>query len=87
MDDPLPPCVAGGVVCVEGPLPPCVVSGLAWMVTVGGGSWLMTVYMTVLRPLSRLWIIGCDMDMGPLAKVRPKNGSRFVLPMGLDGAM
>ena len=27
------------------------------------------------------------MDMGPLAKVRPKNGSGFVLAMGIDGAV
>ena len=87
MDDPLPPCVAGGAVCVEGPLPPCVVSGPAWLVTIGGGSWIMTVCMTMLGPLSKLWVIGCDVDMGPLAKVRMKNGSIFVLAMGLDGAV
>ena len=72
---------------MEGPLPLCVVSGPAWLVTIGGGSWLMTVYMTVLGPHYRLWVTGCDVDMGPLAKVRPKNGSRFVLAMGLDGAV
>ena len=32
------PCVAGGVVYVEGPLPPCVVDGPAWLVTMGGGN-------------------------------------------------
>ena len=83
MDGPLPPCVAGGVVCVEGPLPSHVASGLAWLVTIGGGSWLMTVCMTVLGPLTRLWVAGCDVDMGPLAKVRPKNGSGFAKPWGL----
>ena len=46
----------------------------------------MTVCMTMLGPLSRLWVIGFDVDMGPLAKVRLKNGSRFALAMGLDGA-
>ena len=87
MDGPLPPCVAGGAVCVEGPLPLCVVSGPAWLVTIGGGSWLMTACMIVLGPLSRSWVIGCDVDMGQLAKVRPKNGSGFALAMGLDGAV
>ena len=83
----LPPYVAGGVVCVEGPLPPCVTIGPAWLVSMGGGSWLMTVCMTVLGPLSRLWVIVCDVDMGPLAKDRLENGSGFVLAMGLDGAV
>ena len=83
----LPPCVAGGAVCVEGPLPPCVTTGPAWLVTMGGGSWLMIVYMTVIGPLAKLWVTGCDVDMGPLAKVRPKNGSGFALAMGLDGAV
>ena len=85
MDGPLPPCVAVGAVCVEWPLPPCVVSGPAWLVTMGGGSWLVTFCMTVLGPLARLWVASCDADMGPLAKVRPKNGSEFALAMGLDG--
>ena len=80
----LPPCVAGGTMCVEGPLPPCVTTGPAWLVTMGGGSWLMTVCMIVLGPLAKLWVIGCDVDMGPLAKVRLKNGSRFALAMGLE---
>ena len=87
MDGPLPPCVAGGAVSVEGPLPPCVVSGPSWLVTIGGGSWLMTVCMTMLGPVSKLWVTSCDVDMGPLAKVRPKNGSGFALAMGLDGAV
>ena len=47
----------------------------------------MTVCMTMLGLLARLWVTGCDVDMGPLAKVRPENGSRFALGMGLDGAM
>ena len=47
----------------------------------------MIVCMTMLGPLAKLWVTGCDVDMGPLAKVRPKNGSRFVLAMGLDGAV
>ena len=73
--------------CVEGPLPPCLVSGKAWLVTIGGGSWLMTVCMTVLGPLARLWVIGCDVDMGPLAKARLENGSRFALAKGIDDAV
>ena len=73
--------------CVEGPLPPCVTTGPAWLVTIGGGNWLMTICMTVLGPLAKLWVTGCDVDMGPLAKVRPENGSGFVLAMGLDGAV
>ena len=76
----LPPCVAGGTMCVEGPLPLCVT-------TMGGGNWLMIVYMTMLGPLVKLWVTGCDVDMGPPTKVRPKNGSRFTLAMGLDGAV
>ena len=87
MEGPLPPCVAGGVVCVEGTLLSCVVSGPAWLVTIGCGSWLMTICMTVLGPLARLWVTSCDVDMGPLAKVRLENGSGFVLATGLDGVV
>ena len=47
----------------------------------------MIVCMTMLGPLARLWVTGCDVDMGPLAKVRMENGSRFALAMGLDGAV
>ena len=47
----------------------------------------MTVCMTVLGPLPRLWVTSCDVDMGPLAKVRPENGSEFALATGLDGAV
>ena len=87
MDGPLPPCVVGRAVCVEGPLPPCVTTGPASLVTMGGGGWLMAVFMIVLGPLSRLWVIGCDVDMGLLAMDMPKNGFRFALAMGLDGAV
>ena len=87
MDGSLPPCVARRAVCVEGPLPPCVTTGPVWLVTVGGGNWLTTVCMTMLGPLSKLWVTGCDVDMGPLTKVRLKNGSKFALAMGLDGAV
>ena len=37
---------------------PCVTTGLAWMVTTGGGNWLMTVCMTVPRLLATLWVTG-----------------------------
>ena len=87
MDGALPPCVARGVVCVEGPLPLCVTTGPAWLVTMGGGNWLMVVCMTILGPLAMLWVTGCDVDMGPLAKVRPENGSKFAVAMGLDHAV
>ena len=87
MDGPLPPFVAGGAVCVEGPLPPCVVSGPAWLVTIGGGSYLMTVCMIVLGPPIGLLVTGCGVDMGPLAMDMPKNGSRFAPAMGLDGVV
>ena len=71
--------------CVEGPLPSCVTTGPAWMVTMGGGNWLMIVCMTILGFIAKLWVTSCDVDMGPLAKVRPENGSRFVVSIGLDG--
>ena len=83
----LPPCVAGGTMCVEGPLPPCVATGPTWLVTMGGGNWLMTVCMTVLGTLATLWVVGFDVDMGLLAKVKLKNGSGFVAAMGPDGAV
>ena len=72
---------------MEGPLPPCVTSRPAWLVTIGGGNWLMTVCMTMLGPLVLLWVTGCEVDMGPLAKVRLENGSGFAVAMGLDGAV
>ena len=87
MDGALPPYVAGEKMCVEGPQPSCVTTGPAWLVTMGGGNWLMTVCMTMLGPLAMLWVTGCDVDMGPLAKVRRKSGSEFVVAMGLDGAV
>ena len=47
----------------------------------------MTICMTVLGPPAGLLVTGCDVDMGPLAKVKPKNGSGFAPAMGLDGAV
>ena len=47
----------------------------------------MIVCVTVLRPLSKLWVTGCDVYMGSLAKVRPKNGFGFAVAMGLDGVV
>ena len=47
----------------------------------------MTVCMNMLGPLIGLFVIGCGVDMGPLAMVMPKNGSRFSLVVGLDGAV
>ena len=47
----------------------------------------MIVCMTVLGPLARLWVTGCGVDMGPLAKVRLKNGSGLAPSMGLDGVV
>ena len=41
----------------------------------------------MLGPLARLWVTGCDVDMGPLAMVMPKNGSGFALAMGIDGVV
>ena len=34
-----------------------------------------------------IMLTNCGVDMGPLVKVKPKNGSRFALAMGLDGAV
>ena len=45
----------------------------------------MTVCMTMLGPLSRLWVTSCDVDMVLLAMSMPKNGSGFELAVGLDG--
>ena len=53
----------------------------------GGGSWLMTVCMTMLGPLAGLLVIVFGVDMGLLAIAMPKNGSRFAPAMGLDGAV
>ena len=47
----------------------------------------MTVCMTMLNPPVGLLVIGCSVDMGPLAMEMPKNGSRLAPTMGLDGAV
>ena len=47
----------------------------------------MIVCMTMVGPLAKLWVTGCDVDMGPLAMVMPKNGSKLAPAMGLDGAI
>ena len=47
----------------------------------------MIVCMTMLGPLAKMWVTGCDVDMGPLAKVKPKNGSEFAVAMGIDGVV
>ena len=41
----------------------------------------------MLGPLVGLLVIICGVDMGPLAIAMLKNGSRFALAMGLDGAV
>ena len=53
----------------------------------GGGSWLMTVCMTVPRPPTGVLVVVCGADMGPLAITTPKNGSGFAPAMGLDGVV
>ena len=47
----------------------------------------MIVCMTMLGPPTRLLVIGCGVDMGPLAMVMPENGFGFAPAMGLDGAV
>ena len=47
----------------------------------------MKFCMNVLGLLAKFWVTGCDVDMGPLTKVRPKNGSEFALAIGLDGGV
>ena len=47
----------------------------------------MIVSMTMLGTPAELLVIGCGVDMGPLAKVMPKNGSGLAPAMGLDGAV
>ena len=47
----------------------------------------MIVCMTVLGPLVGLLVTSCGVEMGPLAKVMPKNGSGLAPAMGLDGAV
>ena len=84
---PMPPSVVWGAVRMAGSLPPCVATGPAWLVTMGGGNWIMTVCMIVLGSFATLWVTSYDVDMGPLAKIRPENGSRFAVAMGLDGTV
>ena len=47
----------------------------------------MRICMTVLGTPVGLLVIGCGVDMGPLAMAMPKNGSGFAPAMGLDGAV
>ena len=47
----------------------------------------MIFCMTMLGPPARLLVIIWGVDMGPLAIAMLKNGFRFALAMGLDGAM
>ena len=47
----------------------------------------MMVCMTMLGPPIGVLVVVCGVDMGPLAISMPKNGSRFALAMGLDGAV
>ena len=44
----------------------------------------MTVFMTMLGPPAWLLVIICGVEMGPLAMGMLKNGSGFVLSVGLD---
>ena len=53
----------------------------------GGGSWLMMVYMTMQGPPVGVFMVVCGVEMGPLEITTPKNGSRFAPSMGLDGAV
>ena len=52
-----------------------------------GGSYLMMICITMLGPPVGFLVIVCGVDMGPLESTMPKNGSRFALAMGLDGAV
>ena len=47
----------------------------------------MTACMTMLGPLARVLVVVWGVDMGPLPITKPKNGSRFALAVGLDGAV
>ena len=47
----------------------------------------MMVCITALGPPAGLLVIVCGVDMGPLAIAMPKNGSKFVAAMRLDGAV
>ena len=53
----------------------------------GGGSWLMTICITVLGPPVRVLAMLWGVDMGPLPIIMPKNGSGFAPAMGLDGVV
>ena len=53
----------------------------------GGGSWPMTIRMTVLTPPAGLLVRVCGVDMGPLTIGIPENGSGFAPAMGLYGAV
>ena len=78
----LPPCVVGGIMCAEGPLPPCVTIGPAWLVTMGGGNGIMIVCMTVLGPLSRLWVIVVMWTWVHLLRLGRKMDSGLQYPPG-----
>ena len=47
----------------------------------------MKFCMTMLGPPAGLLVTSCGVYMGPLAMAMPKNGSSFVLAMGLDGVV
>ena len=53
----------------------------------GGGSWLITVCMTMLGPPAGVLVVIWGVDVGPLPTTMPKNGSEFAPSMGLDGAV
>ena len=57
------------------------------MVSMGGGSKLMIVCMTVLGPPAGVLVVVWGMDVGPLPITKMKNGSGFAPAMGLDGAV
>ena len=60
---------------------------MCWPVTIGVGSKLMTVCMTMLGPPTGFLVTSCGVDMGPLTMVMPENGSGLAPAMGLDGAV
>ena len=47
----------------------------------------MTLCMTVLGPLARVFLVVWGMYMGPLPITKMENGSEFAPTMGLDGAV
>ena len=57
------------------------------MVSMGGGSWLMMVCITILGPPTGVLVVSWGAEMGPLPTIMPENGSRFAPAMGLDGAV